>query len=165
LPINIFRQHRTRLLVISKDYGVRDSLVTLLTGYGYFVDYVENMHEGLIKFREFKHAVAIVDVHSLPHIPAHFFKAFRIYQRNPVIVIAANENEMPRLYPYLYSDVYDILQLPLKTDYLDLVLKRLVGYNRLLKTNEFYKTLAIMLALIAPLWLIFFHIILRWWGK
>jgi DNA-binding NtrC family response regulator len=160
-----FRQHRTRLLVISKDEAMRNSLVTLLTGYGYFVDYVENRHDGLRKFRENKHAIAIVDVHTLPRVPAHFFRAFRIYKRNPIIVIAANDEEMPRVYPYLCRDVYDILQLPLKMEYLDFTLKRLVEHNRLMKNNEFLKMLLLMLALIAPIWITLFYVLLLFWKK
>ena len=160
-----FRQHRTRLLVISKDEAMRNSLVTLLTGYGYFVDYVENRHDGLRKFRENKHAIAIVDVHTLPRVPAHFFRAFRIYKRNPIIVIAANDEEMPRVYPYLCRDVYDILQLPLKMEYLDFTLKRLVEHNRLMKNNEFLKMLLLMLALIAPIWITLIYVLLLFWKK
>ena len=161
---NIFRQHRTRLLVISKDNAMRNDLVTLLTGYGYFVDYVENRHDGLRRFRENKHAIVIVDVHTLPRVPAHFFRAFRIYRRNPIIIIAATEEEMPRVYPYLCRDVYDILQLPLKMDYLDFVLKRLVEHHVIMKSNEFLKTLMLMLGLIAPIWIALLYAMARLWG-
>jgi len=162
---NIFMQHRNRLLIISKDYFVRDNLVTLLTGYGYYVDYVDNRHDGLIKFREHKHDIAIIDVHSLPHVPSHLFKAFKIYQRNPVIVIAAQIDELSQIYPYLYSDVYDIIRFPLNMDYLDIALKRIVNYNELIRKNGFLKMLITIFLLTAPVWIAFFHILLRWWGK
>jgi DNA-binding NtrC family response regulator len=162
---NRFRQHRTRLLVISKDDTLRNNLVTLLTGYGYFVDYVENRHDGLRKFRENKHAIAIVDVHTLPRLPERFFKAFRIFKRNPIIIIAATEEEMPRVYPYLCREVYDILQLPFKMEYLDFVFKRLVDHHFIMKSNEFLKTLFLMLCLIAPIWLALFYVMIRLWGK
>jgi len=165
MSTNFFRKHRTRLLVISKDDSMRNDLVTLLTGYGYFVDYVKNRHDGLRKYRENKNAIVIVDVHTLPRVPAHFFRAFRIYKRNPIIVIAASEEEMPRVYPYLCRDVYDILQLPLKMDYLDFVLKRLVDHHVIMKTNEFLKTFLLIFGLIAPIWAALLIVMIRFWGQ
>jgi hypothetical protein len=61
--------------------------------------------------------------------------------------------------------VYDILQLPFKMEYLDFVLKRLVDHHVIMKSNEFLKTLLLMLCLIAPIWLALLYVMIRLWGE
>jgi DNA-binding NtrC family response regulator len=147
-------RNRPRLLVISKDPMVRNDLVILLSGCGYFVDYVENRLEGIKKFRNFKHAVVIMDVHALPKYPKRMLKLFRVYKKNPIILIVAHYDEAQRIYPYMRLGIFDIVPLPFQVDRLYFVLKRLVEHSRLAAQNEFSKMFLYMLLITLPVWLI-----------
>ena len=57
--------NRDRVLVISNRGEVRNELVTLLSGYGYFVEYCATRREGIRKFRSHKQSIVILDVNAL----------------------------------------------------------------------------------------------------
>ncbi len=155
-----FQKNRPRLLVISKNKEVRHNLVTLLTGYGYYVDYVDNRDDGIQNYREHKHHIVIMDVDSLPEDPDSMFTLFKAYSKNPVILAAANKEEEENVYPYMQRGVYDIVQIPLKMNYLHFILRRLVEHSRLESKNEFMQSFLKLLILIAPAWLTLIFILL-----
>jgi DNA-binding response OmpR family regulator len=148
-----FNRSRPRLLVICGDHAVRSDLVTLLTGYGYFVDYVGSRDEGIRKFTQHKHAVVIIDVPALPRFPERMFRVFRVYSRNPIILVAAHRGEERIVYPYLDEGAYDILELPLQADYLHFRLRRLVAHGELEAVGEFRRLLNAALLFGLPVWL------------
>ena len=150
-----FEKNRPRLLVISKDLKIRNDLVALLTGYGYFVDYVETRSEGITKFRQNKHAVVIVDVHSLPKFPERMLKLFSYLQRNPIILIAAHKEDQQIVFPYLRCGVYDILPLPLQVENLDIIFRRMVNSNILRGHYEFSEMLIFVGLFSLPVWILF----------
>lgn len=145
-----FERARPRLLVICKSRQSRNDLVTLLTGYGYYVDYVESRAAGIKNFREHKQAIVIIDVPALPQFPERMFKLFSIYKRNPVILIAAQKTEENSIYQYMQQGVYDIVQLPLKPVYQHYVLRRLVEHSAMREKNEFLRNIATLLLLGIP---------------
>lgn len=150
-----FEQNRTRLLIICKDEQITNDLITLLTGYGYYVDYVASRKEGIIKFKQHKQAIVIFDAASLPRNPKHLFRVFNVYMKNPKILIAARREEEAKIYPYLDKGVYDIIQIPLRFEYLDFNLRRLVSYDHLTARHEFLKILINTFLLSSPLWVYF----------
>ncbi len=148
-----FEKNRPRLLVICRNAAVRNDLVTLLTGYGYYVDYVDTRKAGIESFQEHKQPIVIMDVPALTPSPGRVFRLFRVYRRNPVLLIAASREEETRLYPYLRSGVFDIVQLPLRTEYLPFVLRRLMEHSRLANQNEFLRGLLGVVFAFLPLWI------------
>ena len=147
-------KNRPRLLIISKDKSVRNDLIILLSGCGYFVDYVETRSEGIAKFRNYKHVIVILDVQALPRHPQRMFNLFRIYKKNPIILIAAHRDEEDQVYPFMKLGIFDILPLPFKVDYLYFVLKRLVEHSRLTAQNAFIKLCLLMILITWPIWAI-----------
>jgi two-component system response regulator ResD len=143
-----------RLLIISKDPLVRNDMIMLLSGCGYFVDYVENRSEGIAKFRSFKHAVVILDVHALPRSPQRLLKLFKMYKKNPIILIVAEKNDEPRLYPYMQLGIFDIVTLPFHVDYLYFILRRLIEHSRLTAFNEFARLMLLMTFITLPIWFV-----------
>jgi two-component system response regulator ResD len=154
-------RNRSRLLIISKDPAVRNDMVMLLSGCGYFVDYVESRSEGLARYRNFKHAVVILDVHALPRSPQRLLNLFQMYKKNPIILIVAEKNDEARLYPYMQLGIFDIVQLPFNVDYLYFVLKRLMEHSRLTASSEFSKLFLLMIFLTLPIWWIAIWFIAR----
>ncbi len=154
-------RNRSRLLIISKDEAVRNDMVMLLSGCGYFVDYVETRTEGLDKFRNFKHAVVILDVAALPRSPQRLLNLFRMYKKNPIILIVAPKEDEARLYPYMQLGIFDIVTLPFQVDYLYFVLRRLMDHSRLTATNEFTRMLLLMVFITLPIWWIAIWFIAR----
>jgi DNA-binding response OmpR family regulator len=150
-----FEKNRTRLLLVCKDQRLSNDLVTLLTGYGYYVDYVATRKEGVHKFKQYKQAIVIFDVASLPRYPSHLFRVFRVYMSSPKILIIAKQEEEELVYPYLNNAVYDIIQLPLRFEYLNFTLRRLVTYDNLCARFEFLSTVMKLVLYTSPLWIYF----------
>lgn len=156
-----FEKNRTRLLIVCSDQNLTNDLVTLLTGYGYYVDYVATRKEGIIKYKQYKQAIVIFDAASLPKYPRHLFKVFNFYSSNPKILIAARPEEEKNIYPFLNNGVYDIIQLPLRFDYLDFNIRRLVSYDNLMARHEFLTMVLKLVAYSSPLWVYFIVILSR----
>jgi DNA-binding response OmpR family regulator len=156
-----FNKNRTRLLVICKDDILTNDFITLLTGYGYYVDYVRTLKEGVDKFKQHKQAIVILDATFLPEIPTQTFQVFRFYSVNAKILIAATKEEEQKIYPYLDNGVYDIIQVPLRYEYLDFNLRRLVDYDMVSSRYEYLKFLMQLVLLSSPIWIYFIIIITR----
>jgi DNA-binding response OmpR family regulator len=150
-----FNRNRTRLLVICQDDRLSSELVTLLTGYGYYVDYVKSRKEGIIKFGQHKQAIVIIDAASLPKFPQHLIQMFRFYTINPKIMIVATKEEEQKIYPFLDKGVFDIIQVPLRFEYIDFNLRRLVAYDRVCAQYTFLQFVLQFLYLSSPIWIYF----------
>jgi|GEM_PF-1035302 len=150
-----FEKNRTRLLLICKDQSITNDLVTLLTGYGYYVDYVATRKEGILKYKQYKQAIVIFDAASLPRYPRLLFDIFQFYSSNPKILIAAHPDEEKKIYPFLNKGVYDIIQLPLRAEYLDFNIRRLVSYDNLQARYEFQSMFLKLGIYSSPLWVYF----------
>lgn len=157
-------KNRPRLLIISKDHKVQNDLVTLLTGYGYYVDYVVSRTQAVSKFKNYKHSVVILDFKSYISNGKRFFDVLQAYKKNPVVCVTADKDEEPLTYKYLQQGLYDIIQLPLKVDYLDFVLRRLIDNSALTVRYEFLKLLIMILFFATPLF-IMAALLVRWSGS
>lgn len=151
--MRVFEKARTRLLVIAQDFKVRESLVTLLTGYGYYVDYEEDREKGLKSFTKYRQAVVIIDLASLPSDPEEMMHLFMMHKKNPIIIIAVESKDENQVFKYLKKGVYDVLYLPLTINYVEVVLKRLVNHGELIAYNEFIQTLVTLTLLVMPVWI------------
>lgn len=145
---------RPRLLVVSKQPSLRNDLVTLLTGYNYYVDYAETRQDGVRRFRHHKHVVVILDVDALPSSPHRLFAVFKAYRENPIILIAARREEEDRVYPFLEAGCFDILEVPLRVEYLHHKLRRVVQFHENMVQNQYHRILLLALAFSAPVWLL-----------
>jgi DNA-binding NtrC family response regulator len=159
--MKVFERTRTRLLVIAKDMKIRENLVTLLTGYGYYVDYVEDRDQGLKSFIKYRQAVVIIDLPSLPSDPEEMMRLFMMHKKNPVIIVAAEVKDEKHVLQYLKNGVYDVLYLPLTMNYVEVVLKRLVTHSELLARTEFVQTLGTLTLLVMPVWIFCAFLIAR----
>ncbi len=144
--------NRHRVLVISKRPDVRNELVTLLSGYGYFVEYCSTQLEGVRRFRAHKQPILILDVPVLRIFPKRLFKLIRLVRRNTIILVAAYKNEETDAFGHLQLGAYDILNLPLKTDFLTLTLNRAQAHHMLLIESLFVKNGVFFGLLMAPIW-------------
>lgn len=144
--------NRHRVLVISRSPDLRNELVTLLSGYGYFVEFCQNRMEGVRKFRAHKQSIVILDVPVLRNGPKRLFDYFRTIRRNTIVLIAANRKDEVEAVQKLDLGAYDVLNLPLKTDILKLTLKRALEHHRLMLENLFVKNVLFFSLLMLPLW-------------
>lgn len=153
--------HRHRVLVISGSTETRNELVTLLSGYGYFVEYCQSRMEGLKKFRAHKQAIVILDVPSLRAFPRRLFRFFELLRKNTIVLIAAHKNEEMEAFRNLRHGAYDVLHLPLKTDFLKQTLARAQAHHKLLLENLFVKNVVFFSVLMAPIWGFLFYLLAR----
>jgi DNA-binding NtrC family response regulator len=144
--------NRHRVLVISRSADLRNELVTLLSGYGFFVEFCQSRMEGVRKFRAHKQSIVILDVPILQTVPQRLFRFFRTIRKNAIILIAANRKEEAEAVQRLDLGAYDILHLPLQTDFLKLTLSRAMEHHRLMVENIFVKNVIFFGLLILPLW-------------
>lgn len=154
-----FEKNRTRLLVICADQLITNKMVTLLTSYGFYVDYVTTRKEGIQKFKQHKQSIIIYDAALLPKYPKHLFKIFSLYMNNPKILIAAKPEQQQKIYPYLNNGLYDLIQVPLDYENFDFILRRLVAYDTLTASYEFFNMIVKLMIISFPLWLYFIILI------
>jgi len=160
--MKLIRKSRLRLLIICKENKLRTDLITLLTGYGYFVDYVEDRKDGLKKFQQYKQLIVIIDIPALPNDPEEMFMEFLAYKKNPIILIAARKEEQEQVKKYLgRKEVYDILELPLNVNTIKITLRRLVGYSQLMARNEFLRILVELIVFFIPLGILLIYLFIQ----
>jgi two-component system, NtrC family, C4-dicarboxylate transport response regulator DctD len=153
--------NRHRVLVISQSTEVRNELVTLLSGYGYFVEYCQSRIEGLRKFRAHKQPIVIVDMSVLRGFPKRLFKFIQSVRKNTIVLIAAGKAEEREAFEKLSLGAYDILNLPLKTDSLKSTLKRAMDHHRVILENIFVKNTVFFGLLVLPIWAMLGYLLLK----
>jgi len=153
--------HRHRVLVISRSPDLRNELVTLLSGYGYFVEYSPNRLDGLRKFRAHKQPIVILDVPILDHWPKRLFHFFQLVRKNTIVLIAAHKSEEAQAFKQMRLGAYDVLNLPLKTDFLKLTLTRAMSHHKMIIENIFVKNALFFGLLMLPIWVVLIWVLSR----
>ncbi len=153
--------HRHRVLVISPSSSLRDELVTLLSGYGYFVEHSASRADGVKKFRAHKQPIIILDIPILKHWPARMFRLFQMVRRNTIVLIAANKKEEPSAFQLMRLGAYDVLNLPLKTEFLKLTLSRALSHHKMLIENIFVKNTLFFALFMVPIWVLVLWLVSR----
>ncbi len=153
--------NRHRVLVISRSSELRNELVTLLSGYGYFVEYCQSRLEGIRKFRAHKQPIVILDVPVLRIFPQRLLRFLHQVRKNTIVLIAAHKNEEVEAFEKLaLGGAYDILNLPLKTEFLKLTLSRALAQHQLTLENIFVKNVLFFGLLMAPIWLVLAYLLI-----
>lgn len=153
--------NRHRVLVISKNDQLRSDLVTLLSGYGYFVEDCADRLEGMRQFRAHKQSIIILDIPALRRFSRRIFSLINLIQRHAIILIAAYKHETELAFHHLNLGAYDILDLPLKTEFLIHTLKRAQLYHKMTLENMFVKNVVFLGLLLLPVWLISIYLLLN----
>ncbi len=144
--------NRQRILVVSQSPEVRNELVTLLSGYGYFVELAANRLDAARNFRNHKQHIVIFDVPSLRTFPKRLFGFIQTIRKNTIVLIAAHQREEAEAFRHLRLGAYDILNLPLSTDFLRHTMNRAMSYHKTLLENLFVKNAVFFSLLMAPIW-------------
>ena len=82
-------------------------------------------------------------------------------QRNAVILIAAYKPENHLAFEHLKMGAYDVLNLPLRTEFLIHTLKRAQNHHRMLLENMFVKNVIFFGLLMIPLWLLTAYLLIK----
>ncbi len=154
--------NRHRVLIISGSPEVRNEMVTLLSGYGYFVEYCANRLDGIRQFRAHKPPILILDIPTLGIYPKRLFNLIQRVRKNTIVLIAAHKREEAEAFERLQLGAYDVLNLPLKTDFLKLTLSRALNHHKLMLENIFVKNVIFFGLLMTPIWALLAYLILVW---
>lgn len=152
---------RHRVLVVSRSVELRNELVTLLSGYGYFVEFCHSRMEGMRKFRAHKQSIVILDMAVLRNFPHRLFRFIRMIRKNTIVLIAAHRKEEAEAVQRLDLGAYDILHLPLKMDFLKLTLTRALAHHRIIVENLFVKNVMFFGLLMLPIWALLAFLLLQ----
>jgi DNA-binding NtrC family response regulator len=153
--------NRDRVLVISRNSEVSNELVTLLSGYGYYVEYCQGRMEGMRKFRAHKQPIVILDMKVLRIFPKRLFQFIHSIRKNTIVLIAASKKEEAEAFDRVSMGAYDVLNLPLKTEYLKLTLNRAMAHHRLTLENIFVKNIVFFGLLVSPIWAYLAYLIVK----
>ena len=153
--------NRHRVLVISQSTELRNEIVTLLSGYGYFVEFCHSRLQGISKFRAHKQSIVILDVPVMRTFPRRLFQFIHMVRRNTIVLIAAHRKEEAEAVQRVDFGAYDILHLPLKTDFLKLTLARALEHQRLMLENLFVKNVLFFGLVMSPIWATLTYLIIR----
>ena len=153
--------NRHRVLVVSGNTEVSNELVTLLSGYGYFVEYCQGRMEGMRKFRAHKQPIVILDMKVLRIFPQRLFRFIQSIRKNTIVLIAASKKEEAEAFDRVSMGAYDVLNLPLKTEYLKLTLNRAMAHHRLTLENIFVKNIVFFSLLVSPIWAYLAYLIVK----
>ncbi len=153
--------NRHRVLVISENDDLRSDLVTLLSGYGYFVEDFKDRLEGVRQFRAHKQSIIILDIPVLRRFSKRIFALIKMVQKNAVILIAAKKEENSLAFKHLRRGAYDILNLPLKTEFLIQTIERAQNHHKAMLENMFIKNILFMGILMSPIWLLTLFLLLK----
>ena len=153
--------NRHRVLIISKNDELRSDLVTLLSGYGYYVEDFKDRLEGIKQFRAHKQSIIILDIPILRKFSKRIFFLIKMIQKNAIILVAAHQKDTQRAFVHMREGAYDILNLPLKTEFLIQTIERAQSHHRTILENMFVKNVLFFGILMAPLWLLTFYLIAK----
>ena len=154
--------NRQRLLVMSHSDEVRHELVTLLSGYGYFVEEGENRQRGVRKFREHKQPIVILDIPMLRMFPKRLFSFFNKVRKNTIVLVAAHKREEDVAFRHLRNlGAYDVLNLPLSTEFLKSTLNRAFTYHRMMIEGVFIKNAVFFGLLMLPIWAALAYVLVK----
>lgn len=153
--------NRHRVLVISGNTEVSNELITLLSGYGYFVEYCQSRMEGMRKFRAHKQSIVILDINVLRIFPRRLFQFIQRIRKNTIVLIAATKQAEAEALEKVSLGAYDVLNLPLKTEFLKLTLSRALTHHRLSLENLFVKNFIFFGLLMLPIWMLLAYLVLN----
>lgn len=154
-------RNRHRVLVICKNNQLRFDLVTLLSGYGYFVEESTTRLEGLKSYRSHKQSIVIIDLPILRKYSERMLHYIRSIQKHAIILITANNQQRADTLLPLAQGAYDVLGLPLKRDVLIHTLSRAKNHHNMLLENLFIKNILFFVILLSPLWIYSLYLVFR----
>ncbi len=141
-------ESRPRLLLISDDNIYQKNLITLITGYSFYVDYFDGLRDSIRKFRNFRHGVVLIDEDKLPRNVERFLKSFHRVQHRCLLVILSNDlNKKTR---YMNAGAYDVISKTLNVADNSSEIKRLVSSYQMIVKHNLLKFSLIIGALLMP---------------
>ena len=105
--------------------------------------------------------LVLFDLESLGESPGTKLSQFRYYKRRPILIAVTEKRDEDRVYPLFAEGLYDFVTLPLRTEYIDIVLRRMVYLNRMTARYEFMHTLLLLSLQLTPLWILISYSLAR----
>ncbi len=149
--MSVLLRPRKKLLLLSADHQMRDDLMALLTGMGFYVDYEDTLTKALDRFRNVRHSVVFIDERYTPSNSARLYQAFYRIQTNCIVVALVDYENRAHVFSHLADGAWDIMTLPLMHEEVVSKVQRLVKHHQLISSVNFLKHLVLFLLLLFPL--------------
>ncbi len=150
-----FLKQRTRVLVICADPQVRSTLVALLTGFEFYVDYVDNIALALAKFKAYRHPVVLLDETLIDGSPRRLVDLFRLVQNDCLIMVIAKQGGNHEHLFSIDQGLFDVLELPIEAKSLQFRIRRLLSHHQVTSSLNFMRIMALVVVLFLPLLVLF----------
>lgn len=145
-----FLKQRIRVLVVCVDPMVENLVVSLLTGFEFYVDYVDNMPAALERFKTYRHPVVLLD-QSLPKVSLRRLPGYlRMLQRDCLVVAIAQPGQGHEITRRMDGNYYDIVELPVTSHDLLFRVRRLLKQHENASSIHFLRLLGVALLQLFP---------------
>ena len=155
-----FLKQRTRVLVICADPEVQNTLVSLLSGFEFYVDYVDNVSDALVRFKAYRHPVILLDETLVETSAQRLLDLFRLVQRDCLVMAVVPPGGTQQLLQRVSVGLFDTVELPIDSADLQFRIRRLLKHHELTSSLNFMKVMGIALGLLLPL-----AFALAWWHR
>jgi len=150
-----FLKQRTRVLVICSDPQVQNTLVSLLTGFEFYVDYANNVSDALTRFKAYRHPVILLDETLVEVSAQRLVDLFRLVQRDCLVMAIAQPGQSHELLHRIDEGLFDIVELPIQSRDLQFRVRRLLKHHQITSSLNFMRVMALGVLLLLPLLIAF----------
>ena len=147
-------KNRPRLLLICSDTEVKNQLVTLISGYDYWVDAFEDLPSGYSSFKAYRHQVVMIDEAYLGKGGDQTVDLFKKIQRYCVVLGLVPAYRPNRVEQLMKSKLYDVVETPVFPEHLHHKIRRVVQFHKIVVLFNYFRFLILFMMLVVPLVLI-----------
>lgn len=145
-----FLKQRIRVLVVCVDPVVQNLMVSLLTGFEFYVDYVDNMNDALARFKAYRHPVVLLD-QSLNKPSVRRLPGFlHMVQRDCLVVAIAQPGKGLEIMRRRDVNYFDIVELPVHSYDLQFRIRRLLKHHEAMSSLNFLQMLGLAVIQLVP---------------
>ena len=149
-----FKKSEVSILVVDDEREITDSLVKLLGFMGYNAVGAYGGQDALVRFNETPFQVVISDLVMPDMDGMEFMDSARMIDDRAVFIIMTGYASVDSAVSAMKKGAYDYVVKPVKSDHLELVLKKAEEKYSLSKQLGIFKGMTLALLISVPVWLV-----------
>ena len=146
-----FLKQRIRVLLVCTNPQVQSQLVSMLTGFEFYVDYVDNVNDALVRFKSYRHPVVLIDESLLGATPQRLLDLFRLVQRDCLVLAIAPAGQSHEVLQRVEHGLFDILETPINPVDLRFRVRRLLKQHANKSSLNYMRVMFLVAMFLSPL--------------